>query len=763
MTRTLLAAALFTCLPALAGAQAPDPRVENLLRQMTLEEKVGEMTQIDISIVTRVNGTATTPQQIDSAKLEQLLVKRNVGSLLNVSYVALTPAQWVDLTSMVQRFAARRRLPIPVIYGIDAVHGHQYMRGATIFPQNINMAATWNRDLVRRENQITAYETRASGIAWNFSPVLDVARQPLWSRMNETFGEDPFLVATMGSIAVAAEQRDPQPAIDSLLGAGNVTQASSPPRQSDVYVATTGKHFLGYSMPLSGKDRTAAWIPDRQLREYFLPSFKAAIDSGIRSIMVNSGEINGVPVHASHELLTDLLRTELGFRGVVVSDYEDILRLSTVHHVARTRRDAVRMAVNAGIDMSMVPLSTNFIDDVIGLVHAGEISEARIDEAVRRILRLKFEVGLFANASADPAKLANVASPAFTAVSRKAAEESITLLKNERDLLPLATGTRILVTGPGATAVLAMHGGWTYTWQGTDSSMYPRNIVTFLDALRGKFGSASVTHVAGAGLTTDGNIDAAVAAARSADVIVVALAEPPSAEKPGDIDDLSMPAAQLRLALAMEQTGKPVVLTVFEGRPRTIHDIVGGARAVLQAFLPGPYGGEALASVIAGATNPSGRLPYSYPRNAGDVEHYDRTASGDASSSKPDNGYRPEWDFGAGLSYTTFAYDSIALAKKTLAVGDTIVTSVTITNTGKRAGMEVVQVYSRQFYASVSPPIRRLRDFDKITLSPGERRTVTFRIPVQRLAFVGRDNRLGVEPGEFELQIGGKTARFIVE
>src|SRR5260221_398421 len=536
---------------------------------------------------------------------------------------------------MVQRFAARRRLPIPVIYGIDAVHGHQYMRGATIFPQNINMAATWNRDLVRRENQITAYETRASGIAWNFSPVLDVARQPFWWRMNETFGEDPFLVATRGPTAVAAEQRAPQPAIDSLLGAGNVTRASSPPRQSDVYVATTGKHFLGYSMPLSGKDRTAAWIPDRQLREYFLPSFKAAIDSGIRSIMVNSGEINGVPVHASHELLTDLLRTELGFRGVVLSDYDDILPLSTVHHVARTRRDAVRMAVNAPTDMSMVPLSTNFIDDVIGLVPAG--------------------------------------------------------------------------------------------------------------------------------LTTDGNIDAAVAAARSADVIVVARAEPRSAEKPGDIDDLSMPAAQLRLALAMEQTGKPVVLPVFEGRPRTIHDIVGGARAVLQAFLPGPYGGEALASVIAGATNPSGRLPYSYPRNAGDVEHYDRTASGDASSSKPDNGYRPEWDFGAGLSYTTFAYDSIALAQKTLAGRDTSVSSVTITNTGKRAGMEVVQVYSRQFYASVSPPIRRLRDFDKITLSPGERRTVTFRIPVQRLAFVGRDNRLGVEPGEFELQIGGKTARFIVE
>ena len=753
-----------------AAAQSPDARVDALMRRMTLEEKIGEMTQLDISAVTRVPGTAARATVLDSVKLEEVVVKRNVGSLLNVAGVALTPAQWTDITAMIQRFAARRRVPVPVLYGIDAVHGHQYMLGGTIFPQNIAMAATWNPMLVRRSNQITAYETRASGIGWNFSPVLDLARQPLWSRFFETFGEDVYLTSVLGREAIEAEQANPVAAIDSLLAGRTMAMVSAPTAHragarsfTDVFVAATGKHFIGYSMPLSGRDRTSAWLPDRQLREFFLPSFQGAIDAGVRTIMANSGEVNGIPVHASHELLTDLLRTELGFRGVVVSDWEDVNRLESVSHVARTRRDAVRIAINAGIDINMVPYNTVFIDDLIALVHSGDITEARIDESVRRILRLKLDLGLFESSGPDAARLANAGSAPFAAVSRRAAEEAVTLVKNERATLPLARGVKILVTGPGATSLPVQHGGWTYTWQGTDTAMYPKSVPNLLTALRTQFGADRVSYSAGATLTTEANVAAAVAAARDADVVIVALGEPPVVEKPGDIDDLALPDAQLALARAMEATGKPVILTVFESRPRTIRAVVDGANAIVLGYLTGPFGGEAIARVLAGDVNPSGRLPFSYPRNAGAIEHYDRSASGDLGINGPSGGYNPEWEFGHGLSYTTFAYDALTLAKNTAGVRDTLVVSVAVTNTGRRAGMEVVQVYSRQLTASVTPAMRRLRAFEKVQLAPGERRVVTFRIPVQRLAFVGRNNRFVVEPGDFELMAGGRIAKLAVE
>ena len=603
------------------------------------------------------------------------------------------------------------------------------MLGGTIFPHNIAMAAAWNPALVRRANEITAEETRASGIAWNFAPVLDVARQPLWSRFYETFGEDPYLVSVMGVEAVR----------------GNQERA----------VAATAKHFLAYGMPLSGKDRTNAWIPERQLREIYLPPFRAAIDAGIKSVMVNSGDINGVPVHASREILIDLLRDELGFKGVVVSDWEDIIKLNSVHRVARTRRDAVRMALDAGIDMSMVPTNTSFIDDVLSLVHAGEITEKRIDESVRRILRMKIELGIFESPGADPVRLAKADSPESRAVSRQAAEEAVTLVKNQRGLLPLKKGTRILLTGPGANSLTAIHGGWTYTWQGTDSLMHPRSVQTLHAALIAEFGADRVRYA--------GGMVAAVNAAREADVIVVALAESAQAEKPGDIEDLTMPDDQLRLARAMEGTGKPVIITLFAARPRVIHEVVDAARAIVLGYQSGPYGGEAIARVLSGEVNPSGRLPFTYPRTTGSIEHYDHLFSAEAIKFSPTGGYTPEWNFGHGLSYTTFAYDSVHVAKSRLGARDTLVITVPVRNTGDRAGMEVVQVYVRQMYASVSPPVKKLRDFEKISLARGEQRVVTFRIPVQRLAFVGRDNRLGVEPGEFEVQVGGRVTKFTVE
>ncbi|HKO16330.1 MAG TPA: glycoside hydrolase family 3 N-terminal domain-containing protein [Gemmatimonadaceae bacterium] len=761
----LLASAPALARPAMLRAQAArvDARVAALLRRMTLEEKVGQMTQLTIQAVARTHGTASTAQTLDSAKLEDALVRHHVGALLNVWDVALTPAQWSDVITTVQRFAARARLPIPVIYGIDAVHGDHYMTAATVFPQNVAMAATWNPELVRREHQITAYETRASGITWNFAPVLDLGRQPLWSRFFETFGEDVYLASVMGRAAVEAEQRDPRASLDSLLGSAAAEDGAraAHPRRA-VFVAATGKHFLGYSMPLSGKDRTSAWIPDRQLREYFLPTFHAAIDAGLRTVMVNSGDINGIPVHASHEILTTLLRDELRFDGVVDSDWQDIEKLNTVHHVAPTPKDAVRMAVLAGVDMSMVPTDLSFYDYLVQLVREGAVPMARIDEAVRRILTLKFQLGLFDDALPDTAMLAHVGAPAFQAVSRAAAEEAVTLLENRGGILPLSRSARVLVTGPGANSVWAEYGAWSYTWQGADTAMYPKSVQTLLDAIRQRVGAGRVTYVPGASFDAPLDTAAAVAAARTADVAIVCLAEKPSAEQPGNIDDLMLDEAQLRLARSIEATGTPVVLALFQDRPRVIRPVVDGARAVLTGYETGPYGGEAMAAVLFGDVNPSGKLPFSWPRATGDVVHYDRTASEDVGAGTPDGGYHPEWRFGRGLSYTTFAYSDLRLDRPSVGRRDTVAVSVTVANTGTRAGKEVVQLYVRDLYASVEPSMERLRDFRKIDLRPGERQIVTFRLPVQRLAFVGRDDRWVVEPGDFDVMIGGLQTRLTV-
>jgi len=728
-------------------AQAPldgvdartEARVDSLVRLMTVEEKVGEMTQLTIQAVSRTQGSATVAHQLDPAKLEEALVRYNVGSLLNVWDVAFTPQHWQEVTSAVQRVAQRKRLKIPVIYGIDAVHGFHYMVGGTIFPQNLAMAATWNPELVRRSNEITARETRAAGIPWNFSPVLDLARQPLWSRFFETFGEDVYLATVLGVAAVEGQQqRTPE---------------------GHVRVAATGKHFLGYSMSRTGKDRTTAWIPERQLREYFLPTFKAAVDSGLLTVMINSGDLNGVPVHASREILTGLLREELGFRGIAVTDWEDIVKLHTVHRVAATPKDAVRISVMAGIDMSMVPYNLDFYKHLVELVREGAVPQSRLDESVRRILRVKYALGLFDNAEPDARALAAaVGAAASHAVSRAAAEEAITLLKNDRALLPLAKSTRVLVTGPGATSLPALHGSWTYTWQGTDTLMYPKTTKSVLETLRSEIGAGNVTHVPGATMTQELDVAAAVAAARAADVAIVCLAEQPSTEQPGDIDDLTLPAAQLRLARAVEAAGKPVVLVLTTNRPRIVREVVDSARAVVATYETGPYGGEALADVLFGDVNPSGRLPFTYPRYAGALVHYDR-ANSEGGSDSSGTGFTPQWQFGHGLSYTTFGYSDLRLDRRELGTRDTLTVSVTVANTGKRAGKEVVQLYVRDLYAAIAPAVKRLRGFDKVALGPGERRTVTFKLPVQRLAFIGLDNRPTVEPGEFQVMIGGLPAQ----
>lgn len=751
-----------------AVRQTIDERVEALLRQMTTEEKVGQMTQLTIQAVSATRGLSNVPHVLDTLALDSAIINYGVGSMLNVYDVAYTPQHWREVITAIQRRAQRTRLRIPVLYGIDAVHGFHYMTTGTIFPQEIGLAATWSPELVKRASQITAYEARAAGIPWNFAPVLDLGRQPLWSRFQETFGEDPYLASTLGVAAVTGMQQDPRPALDSLLAAGRpaprrARRAPASTVGGEIFVAATGKHYLGYSAPMNGKDRSTAWIPERELQEYYVPTFRAAINAGLRTVMVNSGDINGVPVHASHAILTDLLHGQLGFTGFAVSDWADIVRLHTVHHVAATEKEAVRMAVMAGVDMSMVPYNLDFYHELLDLVHEGAVPQSRIDEAVRRILKVKFELGLFENAMPDSAMLANVNAPAFRGVSRTAAEESITLLKNDGALLPLARSARVLLTGPGATSLPATHGSWTYTWQGTDTTMYPKTTKTVLAALQAKLGAGQVTYVPGAGFDAPIDIPAAVAAARSADVVVVALAEFPVVEKPGDINSLELPDAQIALARAIEATGKPVVLAMFMGRPRIVRPAVDSARAVVLAYQPGPYAGEALGDVLFGDVNPSGKLPYSYPRWSGSITPYDRNESGEFTASDSVGTYDPQWPFGFGLSYTTFAYSDLAVKSPQLGMHDTVTVSVTVTNTGSRAGKEVVQLYVRDLYASVAPPLRRLRAFEKISLGPNEKRTIVFHVPVTDLAFVGLDNKLVVEPGDFDAIVGPLTTRFTVK
>src|SRR6266702_3597780 len=586
-----------------AGPQRDDsPRIEALLKRMTIEEKVGQMTQVAIGMI--ANGR-DQEIQIDPAKLDKAIVRYGVGSILNVSEQALTPDKWHDIIRQIEEAATKKtRLGIPVIYGIDSIHGANYVQGATLFPQEIGMAATWNPELMKRGSEIAAMETRAAGIPWSFSPVLDIGRQPLWPRFYETFGEDPYLAKVMGAAFVRG-----------LEG----TDVSS-----QDHVAASLKHYMGYSFPLSGRDRTPAWIPENYLREYFLPTFDAAVKAGAHTVMVNSAEINGIPGHVNHHILTDILRDELGFKGFVVSDWEDIKKLVTVWHVAANEKEATRMAVMAGIDMSMVPLDYSFADYLIALVKEGAVPQSRIDEAVRRILRVKFELGLFENAMPNPALKSKIGLAESRQAALQAARESMTLLKNTNAMLPLGKDRKILVTGPTADSLISLNNGWTYVWQGSEESLYPKDRRTIRRAIETRVGAANLTDVPRTKITrrpgaasnstptdieTEVDIPAAVRAAGAADVVVLCLGEGSYTETPGDIPDLTLGEPQRKLAAAIETTGKPVVLVLVEGRPRTMDLIADNAGTVLMAYNPGNEGGQAVADVLFGDFNPCGKLP----------------------------------------------------------------------------------------------------------------------------------------------------------
>ncbi len=722
-----------------------DKRAEHLLSKMTLEEKVGQMTQVTLKAVSNTQEGSGSVHTLDDAKLKHALVKYHTGSILNVWDAAFQLEHWQQIITRIQDVATQEtRLGIPIIYGIDAVHGHHFLRNATVFPHNLAIAATWDLKHAEISNQVTALEAKACGLTWNFSPVLDVARNPLWSRFFETFGEDPYLVTEMGRAAILGLQGH---GVDS---------------GSDI-IAATAKHFIGYSAPLTGKDRTPAWIPERMLREYFLPPFKAAFDAGVKTVMVNSGEINGVPVHSSHALLTDLLRDELGFTGVVLTDWEDVLKLHSVHRVAASEKDAVKMAVLAGIDMSMTPYTFTFHDHLVELVREGEISEDRINESVRRILKLKFDLGLFDNPYPDTKLAARIGQPSFHKASLEAAQDAMTLLKNDKDLLPLSKQANVLLTGPGAASLPPLHGGWSYTWQGTDESFYPKDTRNLLQAMRGELGENQVTYLPGASYSELIDIDAVVAATKKVDVVVVAIAEKPAVEQPGIIENLDLPAAQIKLVQALQLTGKPIVLVLLENRPRIIRTIEKDSQSILMAYHPGMFGADAIVDVLFGDVNPSGKLPFTYPRYTGSLEHYDYKGSESQTSAYAWTAYNPQWPFGHGLSFTTFQYSNLKLDKSEMYPDDLLKVSVTLTNTGTRSGKESVQLYVSDLFASVTPSVKKLRRFTKIVLQPGESKTVEFELHKEDLSFIGRDNKPVLEPGEFELRVGQLTSRFVVK
>jgi beta-glucosidase len=727
--------------PAGPPASASVPAVEKLLAQMTLKEKVGQMTQLTIETI--VDGK-DQDIHINPEKLHKAITEYGVGSILNVYDQALSLEKWHEIQRAIQAEAKKTRLQIPVLYGIDSIHGTTYVEGGTLFPQPLAMAATWNPELMLRGSQISAAETRKAGIPWSFSPVLDVGRQPLWPRLYETFGEDTYLATVMGVATVRGYEGD---------------DISSP-----THVSSSLKHYIGYSYPTTGSDRSSALIPESTLREYFLPTFAAAVKAGAHTVMVNSADVNGVPGHVNSYLLKRVLRDELGFQGVVVSDWQDIERLVTAHHIAATEKEATRISILAGVDMSMVPLDYRFSDLLLQLVQEGQVPEARINEAVRRILILKYQLGLFSDPLRGVDANTTLASPESRQVSLTAAQESITLLKNENRTLPLAKTARVLVTGPDADSLIPLDNGWSYTWQGNKASAYPtEGYADIVDAIRQKIGADHVTYVPGASYDKETDIAQATAAATAAnvDAIVICLGEWAYAETPGNIADLALPDAQIHLAQKMLESGKPVILVLTEGRPRIIRPIAGGVSAILMAYNPGNEGGQAIADILFGDVNPSGKLPITYPRYANMLFTYDhKTLEGEQAENAPL--YAPQFEFGYGLSYTNFAYSDlqVTVTPPTAAAKKKIQVAVTVKNTGDRAGKEVVQLYLNQQAASITPPLKRLQRFAKIQLQPGESRRYAFELSSEDLSFINAENKRVVEPGLFRVQIAGLTQSF---
>lgn len=722
---------------------AIEKKVDVLLKKMTLEEKVGQMAQVSIESLGSSNGQTFS----FSDKLNDAIVNYKIGSILNSPGPLQTVQDWNRIITEIQNAAKNTRLKIPVLYGLDDIHGVNYVAGSTLFPQEIGQAATWDREAVHNVGVITAYESRAAGVPWTFSPVLDLGTNPLWPRIWEDYGEDPYLGSELGVQFLKGVQ-DPLGSKDKLIA--------------------SLKHYMAYSDPKSGKDRTDAWIPEYYLREYHLPAFAAAIKAGARNVMVNSALINGIPTHINKHLLTDILKNELGFTGFVVSDWQDIENVYRRDKMTKNIKEAIALAINAGIDMSMIPYDyKEFCTDLIALVKEGKVSQARIDDAVRRILRVKYEAGIFETPVTYAKDYPKFGSIEFQKTAYNTAAESITLLKNTNNILPLRQNAKILVTGPNANSMRTLNGGWTYTWQGEKTDGYAGKYNTILKAVKNKFGAGNVVFEEGVAYKMKGryyedsavNIDAAIQAASGVEYILLCIGENSYTETPGNTNDLSLSDNQLMLANALIKTGKPVIFILNEGRPRIISKIESGAAAILDIYLPGNFGADALAAVLAGDVNPGGKLPITYPRHVNDLVGYIHKPS--EGSGNPQGGETaPQYPFGFGLSYTNFSYSNISVNKKIFEPNEIATISVTVTNSGNREGKEVVQLFISDLIASLTPDVKRLRGFEKVDLKAGESKTVFFKIPLKQLAFVGTDNKKHLEEGEFKIQIANQTMQF---
>ena len=743
------ASAQATGKPAIPRDEALEAKIEKTLAKMTLDEKIGQMLELNFDIMGKYDASGSW--KLNEAMLDTCISKWKVGSILNAPATrAATVEQWQYWIRLIQE-KSMKYLGIPDIYGLDHNHGVTYTQKGTLFPQPINLAASFNTELALRGAQITAYESRAANCPWVYNPVVDLGRDPRWPRIYESFGEDPIVNARMVEAEIKGYQGD------------------DPNHLGPYNVATSTKHYFAYGAPWTGKDRTPAYVSPQMLREkYFEPS-KAAALAGTLTMMVNSASINGVPVHASYEYLTKWLKEDLNWDGMLVTDWADINNLFQREHVAKDKKDAIRIAINAGIDMSMDPYSVDFCILLKELVNEGQVKMSRIDDAVRRILRVKYRLNLFEQPNTGGKNYSQFGSDEHAIAALGAAEESIVLLKNEGNTLPLALGKKILLTGPNANQMRCLNGGWSYTWQGSKAEDLSEQYNTIYEALCNKYGNLNVTLEQGVTYKEDGQyweentpqIAKAVEAAAKCDVIIACIGENSYTETPGNLTDLWLSENQRNLIKELAKTGKPIILVLNEGRPRLIADIEPLAKSIVHIFLPGNYGADALVNLLSGDENFSAKMPYTYPKEINSLINYDYKVSEEVGTMAGAYDYDAkvilQWPFGYGLSYTSYIYSNLRVDKTSFTADDVLTISVDVKNTGSRAGKEAVLLYSSDLIASLTPDNKRLRAFDKVALEPGETKTVRFTLPAKDLAFVGADGRWTLEEGTFTLKVGRLT------
>lgn len=736
--------------PVIKSDPKIEAQVEQTLKKLTLEEKIGQMMELvtDLFGANDKNGVF----YIDEHKTDSILSRYKIGSILNApNTCAPTAKQWEKYIAQIQKISMKR-IGIPCVFGLDQNHGSTYTQGGTLFPQNINVAATFNREIARRSAEATAYETRAVSVPWTYSPTVDLGRDARWPRIWENFGEDCYLSSEMGKAMVYGFQGEDPNNIDQY------------------HIATSMKHFMGYGVPWTGKDRTPAYISPADLREKHFAPFLAGLQAGALTVMVNSASVNGVPMHANKEFLTGWLKEETGWDGVLITDWADINNLYTREMVAKDKKDALRIAINAGIDMIMEPYSCDACGYLVELVKEGKIPMSRIDDACRRVLRMKYRLDLFKNPTQKLKNYPKFGGEEFAKLALEGATESMVLLKNEGNILPLQHGKKILLTGPNANQMRCLNGGWSYTWQGHRADEFAGKYNTIYEAFCNEYGKENVILNQGVTYNEKGKyweenepqIQEAVAAAKDADVIVACIGENSYTETPGNLTDLWLSENQRNLVKALAQTGKPVILVLNEGRPRLIADIEPLAQGIINILIPGNMGGDALANLVSDKSNFSGKMPYTYPKEINSLANYDFKKSEEVGTMEGAYDYNAkitqQWGFGYGLSYTSYKYSNLKVSQSDFRHGDIIKVSVDVKNTGKVAGKESVLLFSSDLIASVVPDGRRLRAFDKVELQPGETKTVTFELKADDLAFVGWNGKWRLEEGDFKLMIADQSA-----